>query len=151
MNRILRNSNWKDLAKIHGKQGKLLNPGTLKGTCHVWNESAHDNLVKILQPERLTKPTGPFQSSRANFTEGRGSQLRSSGRNHGSGGKIEPPSVPMEELEIEQGFVSNLREKFGFIECADRDGQMFFHISELCNDEGELMEHGIEGSLYDLI
>ena len=94
---------------------------------------------------------GPFQSSRATFTEGRGSQLRSSGRNHGSGGKIEPPSVPMEELETEQGFVSNLREKFGFIECADRDGQMFFHISELCNDEGELMEHGIEGSLYDLI
>lgn len=83
--------------------------------------------------------------------EGRQSQVRSSGRNHGSGGKTEPPSVPIDELKTEQGFVLNLREKFGFIECADRDGQMFFHISELCNDEGELMEHRMEGSLYDLV
>lgn len=47
----MRNSNWKGLAKIPGKQRKLLNPGTLKGTCDICNESAHGNWVRISQSE----------------------------------------------------------------------------------------------------
>ncbi|KAE8894455.1 hypothetical protein PF010_g17890 [Phytophthora fragariae] len=34
------------------------------------------------------------------------------------------------ELPVQQGFVVSIRENFGFVSCLERDGDLFFHMSE---------------------
>eukprot|EP00963_Diacronema_lutheri_P006951 scaffold622_cov335-Pavlova_lutheri.AAC.19 len=83
--------------------------------------------------------------------EARQGQPRSVGKDHGTGGKILPPWVPVDESKTEQGFVLNIRETFGFIKCADRSGTMFFHISELLDSEGEHVNCGLDETLFDFV
>jgi cold shock CspA family protein len=41
-----------------------------------------------------------------------------------------PPSPSPSPMSIERGIVISIKENFGFISCADREGDLFFHISE---------------------
>ena len=41
--------------------------------------------------------------------------------------------IHFSKIPIEQGIVCSLKENFGFIHCAERPAQLFFHYSELMN------------------
>ncbi|XP_065350831.1 cold shock domain-containing protein E1 isoform X2 [Cloeon dipterum] len=45
--------------------------------------------------------------------------------------KILPESFNVSGEKREQGIVVNLKDGFGFINCADRDARMFFHLNEM--------------------
>ncbi|CAB3989658.1 cold shock domain-containing E1-like [Paramuricea clavata] len=50
----------------------------------------------------------------------------------------------------ERGFVSALKDGFGFIQCCDRDARLFFHFSELIDTEQEInFSDEVEFSVVD--
>ena len=55
---------------------------------------------------------------------------------------------PSEDLspDTEQGIVGGLKDGFGFIRCADRDGEMFFHFSDLLAGGADRIKRGDEVS-----
>lgn len=52
-------------------------------------------------------------------------------------------------LERSMGVVVSLRESFGFLQAVDRPKQMFFHVSEVPNDDEE--ENGNHRDIHQLI
>lgn len=50
-----------------------------------------------------------------------------------------------------QGFVTTLKDAFGFIRCLDRDTRMFFHFSELLNQDEPQLQDEVEFTVIQVI
>eukprot|EP00934_Nitzschia_sp_Nitz4_P001468 Nitzschia sp. Nitz4//scaffold45_size130396//44087//47542//NITZ4_003443-RA/size130396-processed-gene-0.98-mRNA-1//-1//CDS//3329552380//1468//frame0 len=61
----------------------------------------------------------------------RGSYNRSDSTTSGRSGGRKRSSVDPSTLPVEQGIICTLKESFGFIHCADRPEEIFFHYSEV--------------------
>ncbi len=75
--------------------------------------------------------------SRGSSGGGNGTQYSSSREGVGVGGRgrgsTTNDSSVLQNLPVEQGIIHSLLDKFGFILCADRDRELFFHYSEYIN------------------
>lgn len=92
---------------------------------------------------------------------------RGGGREYDSYGRGERDSYPRQDrrgerdsqrpppMPVERGFVVSMRENFGFVSCVDREGDLFFHVTEApvdvqLNDEVEFRVKFNQRSQKDL-
>lgn len=82
---------------------------------------------------------GDYNASNTSQSHRRGNNYNSSGGGNSArysssrGGGGSTSNNYRKNLPIEQGIIHSLLDKFGFILCADRDRQLFFHYSEYNN------------------
>jgi cold shock CspA family protein len=75
--------------------------------------------IQAQQEREISKAGRPRQSQ----------QVRRSGSGVGGGRR----NSRFVDMPIEQGVICSIKDSFGFIYCADREGEIFFHFSEVLN------------------
>lgn len=63
---------------------------------------------------------------------------------HGANGTVDAGTVHLAAREY--GVISSIRDTYGFIRCADREGRIFFHVSALVDISENMLRPGLEVS-----
>ena len=99
--------------------------------------SYHRSSSASHQQRSLYNPNASNSSNSSNRREQREQRERDRGRSSSRG-------LASSNLPIEQGVIHTLLDKFGFILCADRNIELFFHYSEYKSGHSDTLQIGDE-------